>query len=810
MARKSFRKFWFLCCLSLCMGLVIGLSDQVFAQDNDQEDEFTLEEITVTAEKREAQLQKIPMDISVVRPREMDRLGIYSVYDIKKILPDIDTDSRADGTGSGVLVSIRGVGGGDTTLAYPTNETSTAVHIDGIQLTRVTSFDNMFYDLQRVEVLKGPQGTLYGRGSTAGTMNMMTQKPIIDGGLSGFLTLEAGNYSLYRSEAALNIPVNSKLAFRVAGRGFGRDGYTDSEEGKRESKGGRLSMTWEPTDKDTITATVDAQGSDTTGGYARNGTYWATYGGVSIVPNPYGDTYPQTLGPTNVIALPYQTYWYKSMGDYLPGYVNTDTWGAMVQWERELPFAYGVLLYGHREVEEETSFMWDMTGLSNVISPPDLVITYSSMLFSIQDSTGDFDSIEARLLSKKTLTAGDKYEWVVGAIYQDDDAAYNNLWDFTGGSWVTQVNTESIGLFAQAAYEILDNVNLTVGYRRAIDEKVYNGTYAMTEHAVPYNAAEWKENTYKVNLNWNITDSVMTFVQYSRGYKTGDIQVGGDIHEPEFLDDYEFGFKTRFLDNRLQINTTGYYYDYKNYSSYVAYQVCEMASDDPLNGTINPNTGEPYASPDGICVDVASDPADYDPTNPLHTYAGGPNGEIDAADYIENNAIFVSPGGAKQYGGNLNMIFLLTPNDTFTFNGSYTHNEYKNYNQGEAILAIRPDADNIRLDPTQRVDRSGEEFGGRPYRFNIGYTHTRSIGLDLLSANFTAFYNGKDIDQIMLRGTDNVYYMSGAPDYWTVDASITYNSSKWLPDGMNWSARIWCNNLFGSEELNSLYYTDLS
>ena len=182
------------------------------------------------------------------------------------------------------------------------------MHIDGVQLTRSNGFDNLFFDLQRVEVLKGPQGTLYGRGSTAGSMNITSQKPILNE-FGGYLTFEEGNYNLRRGEGALNIPAMDKLAFRVAGRWIRKGGYSDAGDGSSDNKSGRISMTWEPTDKDTITLAYDREKSDSNG-YGNSGSYYSTYGGVEIVP-----IAPWTTENTTVLELPYKTRWYK--GDSL-------------------------------------------------------------------------------------------------------------------------------------------------------------------------------------------------------------------------------------------------------------------------------------------------------------------------------------------------------------------------------------------------------------------------------------------------------------------------------------------------------------
>ncbi|MGD9161369.1 MAG: TonB-dependent receptor [Desulfobacteraceae bacterium] len=178
---------------------------------------------------------------------------------------------------------------------------------------------------------------------------------------------------------------------------------------------------------------------------------------------------------------------------------------------------------------------------------------------------------------------------------------------------------------------------------------------------------------------------------------------------------------------------------------------------------------------------------------------------------IYNVNIAVSPGGAEQKGANLSAIWLLTANDTLSFNGSWSDNEYKDYHVGNAILALYPDADNVLLDSSMQISDDGEKFGGPPYNFNIGYTHTSFFGMDMLSFNTTAFYTGNDNDANLLRASpDLTYSMPGRSSYWTVDASITYNSSRWFPEDMDWSARLWVNNLFDKEYLTSLYYTDFS
>jgi iron complex outermembrane receptor protein len=255
-----------------------------------QEEEFTLEEITVTAEKREATLQKVPLAIDVVRPDDMNSRGVFDTQDLGKILPDLKINMSA---ANYMQINLREV---PDLIFNPEFETTVSMHVDGVQLTRNQGFNNYFYDMQRVEVLKGPVGTLYGRGSTAGAINIITQKAIL-GEFGGNFSVEFGNYNERRYMGAINIPITDKLALRWAGRIYKHDGYTDVGYNDANGYGTRLGMTWEPTDTDTITASVDFEGYDNEGG-GSTGVYLDVFGNLSIVPNT--TTNPNNLSGTTV------------------------------------------------------------------------------------------------------------------------------------------------------------------------------------------------------------------------------------------------------------------------------------------------------------------------------------------------------------------------------------------------------------------------------------------------------------------------------------------------------------------------------
>ncbi len=829
---RHFVKDWLLCCLVLCfISISLGLSGPVFAADDDSE--FTLEEITVTAEKREAELQKIPISISVVRPDEMQEFGVYRAEDLDKILPDVQADEFA---GSFVNISIRNV---QSNFWNPIHETTVAIHMDGIQLTRVNGFNDMFFDLQRIEVLKGPQGTLYGRGSTAGSMNFISQKPVLDD-FSGHVSLEAGNYSLYRTEAAVNVPVGEKLALRFAGNTYDRDGYVDSNFGDRHQWGGRVSLNWEPTDRDQFLVVFDFIGHEDNGGGA-TGVIWGTYGDLWIVPNPVpGQDAVNSVvtEPTKLIFKPYKTRWL--VGNQEDGaYNDVNGWGIMSQYERELDIGYFTALYGHRVNREMKLWNWNYSTIyysytdysaegwptytADNVNPDnsyrDAVFLHQSPTWEdavISYSRSHFDSLEMRLLSKQAIAGGDKYEWVFGTVGSIDDVTETNSGSFNRS--MVRVQNYGVALFGQASYSIFENWSLTGGARWSRDTKKWTGSARNdTIPGDPDFVLEYEENTYrkvdyKGTLSWYMSDDVMSYLTYSKGTKNGNVDFEGNAIPVEKLSAWEAGIRSRFLNNRLQINASAYYYEYKNYNEWSMAQKCLRYNEYDEDGNLIDHSEDfgwiTYPSPNAptpadahYCIDWTGEDENGEPD-------GIPDGQYTDVDYEYNINIAISPGGSQQYGLGAEMIYMMTPSDTITARATWSKNQYKDYNLFSALLNMYPDADNPWSDTSTQEDRDGEDFPGTtPIKGNITYNRSMMFGMDFMNFNLTANYTGDAVDAIVNRNTDNQYKMSGRDDYWTLDANVSYRSNRWVPEGITWMLRFSVTNMLGNDAYSSISYT---
>lgn len=853
---------WLLCFFVICfVSLALGISSPVFSAENEKEnkakaedtDEFTLEEIVVTAEKREAEIQKVPMDIAVVRPDDMERMNIHQMSELEKMVPDLKTSDGGGGTGF-LQISIR-----DITTEYwnPTAETTVAVLVDGVPLTRSNAMEGKFYDLERVEMLKGPQGTLYGRGSTAGSLAMVSKKPDI-GEFGGNIQLEYGSFNRRRIEGALNIPSTDKLAFRMSGRSVKRGSMDDVGLDVQDMWGGRGSMRWEPTDRQSLVVTVDKDSTNNRGGYGFQGVYFEAFGDLQIVanPDPTLSSSFRKYASGGTVSTPYKSKWYYTEGAEDQQKQRTDSWGLSANYEHELDFAYLTVQYGYRSSTSQLNWVmtqsptlqplgattapfWidldtidletgeitlagegDENGYGNAawmytsytvqrdpITGENLPVTEMILYPPTTPSAVATDSysrsrsanIETRLTSSESIAGGDKTEWIVGAMLMNDQVTeiariFENAYN--------DVDLREYALFGQASYAPFARLNFTGGYRYTWDNKLFtgwNGYGAGPAESSPDNnfmvrypreldpekwnnySYNWNYSTYKFNISWQATEDILPYVQYSKGMKTGNVARDGRGIPPEQLNSYDAGVKTRLFDGRVQINLSGYYYEYKNYNQWLTAYQCRI----------------PQFDDDGVftgCKQISG--------------AGSTT-----LDYVENTYGPLSPGGAKQKGGNVQVTWVITPADIFTLNASYSQNEYDKYNVADAMRrAFEPlwGVGNVHsaLLPSNDVDRTGEEFGSRPWRGNITYSRMWFIGTDMLTGTMSAFYEGTGLDQYVARRTEQERIYPGNPDYITVDMALNYSSTKWVPEGYRWSARIFGNNVLDNDELASRTWND--
>ncbi|MDX3899721.1 MAG: TonB-dependent receptor [Sphingobium sp.] len=522
-----------------------------------------IEDIVVTAQRREENLQRAAVPVTALDGGALANAGVTQPQDLSKLVPALKLSSSG---GGGTQVTIRGVGN-FAGNAYA--EPAVAVNLDGVYIARSGGPNGLFYDLARVEVLKGPQGTLYGRNATAGAINVVTNKP--DNSLSAEGSLTIGNYNLRRGELAVNMPLADAAALRVAGvitrrDGFLSDGYLDDR-----SEAVRAQLKLAPFDPLTVLLSLD---------YAHIGGEGA---GSVIAPylnpdDPYAGS--SLNGTNNILGGASLAITGGANPNLLPsfrddGYIDLENWGASV------------------------TIGYDLGGVSLTVIP-----AYRRNVSDYRHYAAGFPitahedsratSVEARLASD---SKGSAFNWLIGGYYFNEDLDFD-LFANQGVSFnrtIPVLNTRSYAAFGQLTFSVTNQFRLTGGLRYTSEHKTQNGVNGGPPPAVPadfpgpalafyqvactsYDAATGTcyaalngdlaqdKLTWKAGVEFDVAERSLLYANVATGFKAGGFygSLAPNTYRPETLTAYTIGSKNRFLDNTLQLNAELFYWKYKD------------------------------------------------------------------------------------------------------------------------------------------------------------------------------------------------------------------------------------------------------
>ncbi|MFZ1867089.1 MAG: TonB-dependent receptor [Steroidobacteraceae bacterium] len=512
-----------------------------------------LQMITVTAERYVSNVQQTPIAITVLSGGGLQRQGITDLQSAISTVPALHVQASPQGA----QLYIRGVGtNGDSNWVDP----DVALMFDGLYSGRAEAALSSLYDVNRIEVLKGPQGTLYGRNAVGGVINIDTNDPVI-GRYEAGADLGTGNYRLMHADGYLNLPVSDTLAIRLAAERETHSGYYSNGGGAEHMVSTRLKALWEPSDDWSVLGTINywhEQGiAETT--VSTSNAPWATAAYASY------DTYrpdnpwyvgPLALGPPGAATV----------AQLLPNDDNYEflTYSLKAQWN--LGWASLVLLPGYSYSNRYT--------LTQLFAPgPREPTTWWERQYSG----------EARLVSPTDSVL----KWVAGVYVLSTDettagvpAGGATFLDFPPSDHPAR----SVAEFGQITYPITSKLRLIGGIRYTRDEKrlTYsvctsddgascNGVYASPVTAL---SDSYSASTYKAGLQYDLRRESMLYADVATGYKAGGYQLTDPplTYKPEKLTAYEIGSKNRFLDDRLQLNAALYYYRYEDYQvEYQAY-----------------------------------------------------------------------------------------------------------------------------------------------------------------------------------------------------------------------------------------------
>lgn len=558
-----------------------------------------LEEIIVTAEKRATTVQDTPIAVTAFSGEELDRALINKPLDMQFSVPNM---LMSKGNFTTAQISIRGIG---NLAVGSATDAGTGVHFNGVYLNNGRIFETEFYDSERVEVLRGPQGTLYGRNTTAGVVNMITRKPEDEFG--GDITLEVGDYNHVKVKGALNIPLGDSFAQRFSGFYLQRDGFVDNEFSgddidDRDMYSIRSSTRWAGENTD-ATLVINYFEEDST--RMRGSTQQClrdpdavlgclptgladevTNSGATVT----GFLIGNLVAPITGLDFPADDFVNsvkfsdprKQFLDFTPAYEVEDI---MASFEINHSFDNYTLtsLTGYHSSELDARNDYDFTVASEpwpvdvtVQRGPDGPITVSSAYSSDRSTTEPEQwSQEFRLASDYD---GD-WNFLLGGFwltYESDVHyyVYSSALELTGATLgiapeqrlfdndTTPYELDTWAVFGELYWQTTDNVSMTLGLRYSEEEKKSSQrTIYLTFLDDPTSpdggytdfSYENEEPTGKFNVTWDVSDDVMTYVTLSTSFKSGGFNpISSDsvILDPEFGGDPSLAeFEPEFIDS---------------------------------------------------------------------------------------------------------------------------------------------------------------------------------------------------------------------------------------------------------------------
>ena len=724
--------------LGLTVSAFAMMAGPVLAQDSEQQEEGAtegLEVIMVTAERRSESLQRTALAVSAVTGDDLINSGVSEATGLSKLVPALSVQPSG---GSSTSFFLRGVG---TQSGNSFAENAVSFNFNGVYVGRPTAPAGTFYDLERVEVVKGPQGTLYGRNATGGAINVLPARPRL-GEFSGNVMLEYGNYDNKRGSGAINLPLGDSVALRLATQIVDRDGYLSDGYDDEKGEAFRGSLLIEPSDTWSVLLVGDyfnQHGKGPGNVLIPTATFAAPpltdrIGGSDPISQAAARVSAQTLpgnpacgGLGNLI---------NSGCVILPqgnGYLNNEFWGVSATIEGDLGFGTLTIIPAYRSTT--TDFRTYLPGF----------------LGEIQDDA-EQTSLEIRLASNQDQPL----RYVVGGFYFSEDQAALNYFaqgDLSTTRFAPNLDTESYAVFGQLTFDLTDTVRLVAGGRYTSEDKtqltasVSGGRPGAVNPPLgaPFTGElSFERFTWKAGVEWDAGPASLVYANVATGFKTGGFFVASppdNTFAPERLTAYTFGTKNRFAGNTVQVNLEAFYWDY---------------------------------------------------TDQQITYVGGVR---TGNGLFANGGVTVNAGKSTIYGAELEFAYAVSADGNFSANIQYLNGEYDSLQTanfsgpgnpiptGCTVLGSRlanPGVNNARFFDT---DCSGKPTVQSPkWVANFGYEHTFDLGgdMELVAGARTNISSGYFLNvnfqqnerQGSFMTSDLLLTLNGPDDVWSLSAYV--------------------------------------
>lgn len=535
-----------------------------------------LEEVIVTATKRAESLQDIPVTVTAFSADTIQEAGIQNAADVAVLTPSLNINTNTNPFAS--RMTIRGIG---TAQTDPALEPSVGLFVDGVFLGRTGLGMSDLTDIERIEVLQGPQGTLYGKNTNAGAISVITKKPNLEE-TEGFVEAEAGDYSMWRLTASASGPITDNLAYRISGSMHERDGYYDNASGDNLDDADDWNLQgkllWEPTDSLSMLLSVSHVDRDTT-----------CCGADAIQTDIVNEALearglaPDKSDPFDRDIAVDLDSGFEMESDLAYLVVDYDlAWASVKSITSWNDYDYSVTTDADRS-------QLDVLALFDDVYSGD---SFSQELRLTSDLGGNLDYQVGLFYYEQTTERGDGTPFVRAGEDLIEIAGQQDLpfplpinllvqpGDFLVGD--NKLETESIAVFGQATWHVGESWHLTGGLRWTDEEKdadLYTETFSTAASVALVGASlldffatpiDESFNRSGDNVDWllrvayDLNDDSMMFASASTGSKSGGFNsVSGAPEDREFDDEdttnYEVGIKSTWLDNSLRVNATAFY-----------------------------------------------------------------------------------------------------------------------------------------------------------------------------------------------------------------------------------------------------------
>ena len=532
------------------VGLFASVSMAQEQVDGGASAQRTLEEVVVTAQKREQNLQDTPIAISVATAAILEARGIESGLDLQFSVPGL---TIAESTVGPAQVTLRGVGMQNIFLG---GDPGVPIHIDGHYVQDSTYILQDLLDVERIEVLRGPQGTLYGRNAIGGNVNIITKKPTDE--FEASISVDVGNYGKFLSQSVISGALKDGLRGRLAISKEKRDGYIDniSTLGEKDLKDSdytsvRGSLDYDLTDN--ILVSLSGYYFENTGNTSNT---------VVVTPNPtstlpgFVNYYETNSAEPNPTVSDPRKVRFNGESDGL-----NRAKGASVDMQWDL---------GNIMFRSLSSFNQSKFSFTSDLDGSDVVTVHS------------FDERSHETVSQEfQLVSSDDSEltWILGLFYYDESSDENENFDWNnffvadGSKSIFDIfwdlDSTALGVFGQIEYSLTDNLAVIGGLRYNKDKKsalssIFSPDLGLDPTAIVDDDEQWEKITGKIGLNYYINDDAMIYTSFTTGYKAGGYSILQPAYDPETVEALELGLKGLWLDRRVQTNISAFHYDYSD------------------------------------------------------------------------------------------------------------------------------------------------------------------------------------------------------------------------------------------------------